>query len=170
MYLELQEINNKMSNIKHKILVLSGKGGVGKSTVTSQLAYSLALKGFQVGVLDIDICGPSQPKMMGCETGSVRASAGGWEPVYVTIAEDVTLAIMSIGFLLSDPKDAVIWRGPKKNALIKQFLVDVSWGELDYLLIDTPPGTSDEHISIVQYLAECAVDGAVIVTTPQVLS
>jgi Mrp family chromosome partitioning ATPase len=159
-------IQNRMASVKHKILVLSGKGGVGKSTFAAQLAFSLALQGKQVGLLDIDICGPSVPRMLGLVGHEVHQSASGWSPVYV---QD-NLAVMSVGFMLPSKDDAVIWRGPRKNGLIKQFLTDVVWNELDYLIVDTPPGTSDEHISIVQYLKACNVDGAVIVTTPQEVS
>lgn len=159
-------IQNRMASVKHKILVLSGKGGVGKSTFAAQLAFSLALQGKQVGLLDIDICGPSVPRMLGLVGHEVHQSASGWSPVYV---QD-NLAVMSVGFMLPSKDDAVIWRGPRKNGLIKQFLTDVVWSELDYLIVDTPPGTSDEHISIVQYLKSCHVDGAVIVTTPQEVS
>ncbi|KAH3871207.1 hypothetical protein DPMN_034401, partial [Dreissena polymorpha] len=119
-----------------------------------------------VAVLDVDICGPSMPRIFGVEGEQVHNSGSGWSPVYVTD----NLAVMSVGFLLSSPDDAVIWRGPKKNGLIKQFLRDVDWGEVDYLVIDTPPGTSDEHLSVVQYLSEANVDGAVIITTPQEIS
>jgi len=153
-----------MENVQHKILVLSGKGGVGKSTTSTQLAHALAMRDHLVGLLDIDICGPSVPRIMGLHGESVRKSNLGWSPVYV---ED-NLAVMSIGFLLPDPDSAVIWRGPKKNGMIKQFLKDVYWDHLDYLLVDTPPGTSDEHLSITTYLNEAGVDGAIIVTTPQV--
>lgn len=111
----------------------------------------------------MDICGPSIPRMLGLVGQEVHQSASGWSPVYV---ED-NLGVMSIGFMLPSSDDAIIWRGPRKNGLIKQFLTDVDWGELDYLIVDTPPGTSDEHISIVQYLRATEVDGAVIVTTPQ---
>ncbi|CAM9941616.1 unnamed protein product [Discosporangium mesarthrocarpum] len=117
----------------------------------------------KVGLLDIDICGPSVPRMLGLVGQEVHQSASGWSPVWV----DDGLGVMSIGFMLPDSDKAVIWRGPKKNGLIKQFLTDVDWGKLDYLLIDTPPGTSDEHMSVVQYLKGCRVDGAVVVTTPQ---
>ncbi len=161
-----------MRHVKHKILVLSGKGGVGKSTFSTNLARVLAEPSNtdddedgdapQVGLLDVDICGPSVPKLLGLEHHTVHDSALGWEPVFV---QD-NLAVMSVGFMLANENDAVIWRGPKKNGLIKQFLRDVNWGELDYLVVDTPPGTSDEHLSIVQYL-KGAVDGAVIITTPQ---
>ncbi|XP_075755408.1 cytosolic Fe-S cluster assembly factor NUBP1 isoform X1 [Pelodiscus sinensis] len=161
------EIKEKMEIVKHKILVLSGKGGVGKSTFSAHLAHGLAEdETKQVALLDIDICGPSIPKIMGIEGEQVHQSGSGWSPVYV---ED-NLSVMSVGFLLSGPDDAVIWRGPKKNGMIKQFLRDVDWGEIDYLIVDTPPGTSDEHLSIVQYLNSTHVDGAVIITTPQEVS
>jgi Mrp family chromosome partitioning ATPase len=170
-----------LNEIKHKILVLSGKGGVGKSTISSQLAFALASResgnaggddneeqaGLQVGLLDIDICGPSIPRIMGLEGRNVHQTNTGWEPVYV---EDSNLAVMSVGFLMSDVNEAVIWRGPNKNGLIKQFVRDVDWGPLDYLVIDTPPGTSDEHLSITTYLKPSGITGAIIVTTPQEVS
>ncbi|XP_036445457.1 cytosolic Fe-S cluster assembly factor nubp1 [Colossoma macropomum] len=163
----IEEIKLKMATVKHKILVLSGKGGVGKSTFSAHLAHALAGDDSkEVALLDIDICGPSIPKIMGLEGEQVHQSGSGWSPVYV---ED-NLAVMSIGFLLGSPDDAVIWRGPKKNGMIKQFLRDVDWGELDYLIVDTPPGTSDEHLSVVQYLSGAGIDGAVIITTPQEVS
>nr|XP_055221254.1 cytosolic Fe-S cluster assembly factor NUBP1 isoform X3 [Gorilla gorilla gorilla] len=140
----IEEIKEKMKTVKHKILVLSGKGGVGKSTFSAHLAHGLAED----------------------ENTQVHQSGSGWSPVYV---ED-NLGVMSVGFLLSSPDDAVIWRGPKKNGMIKQFLRDVDWGEVDYLIVDTPPGTSDEHLSVVQYLAAAHIDGAVIITTPQEVS
>uniref|UniRef100_A0A667IVW2 Cytosolic Fe-S cluster assembly factor NUBP1 n=1 Tax=Lynx canadensis TaxID=61383 RepID=A0A667IVW2_LYNCA len=152
----IEEIKEKLKTVKHKILVLSGKGGVGKSTFSAHLAHGLAEdENTQVALLDIDICGPSIPKMMGLEGEQ--------------FLED-NLGVMSVGFLLSSPDDAVIWRGPKKNGMIKQFLRDVDWGEVDYLIVDTPPGTSDEHLSAVQYLSAAHVDGAVIITTPQEVS
>ncbi|KAI9202163.1 P-loop containing nucleoside triphosphate hydrolase protein [Polychytrium aggregatum] len=160
-------INERMATVKHKILVLSGKGGVGKSTFTTNLAFALSLdEHIQVGAMDVDICGPSMPKMTGLEGEQIHQSNSGWSPVYV----NDNLAVMSIGFMLQNQDDAVIWRGPKKNGLIKQFLKDVDWGALDYLVVDTPPGTSDEHLSIVNYLKESGIDGAVIVTTPQEVS
>lgn len=162
----LEEVRERMSDIKHKILVLSGKGGVGKSTVSTQLAWYLADMGKRVGILDIDICGPSVPRMTGVEDEEVRRSNFGWSPVY---ASD-TLGVMSVGFMLGNKEDAVIWRGPRKNGLIKQFLTDVYWGGLDYLIIDAPPGTSDEHLSITGYLKSTPVDGAVVVTTPNEVS
>ncbi|KAL5013418.1 hypothetical protein ScPMuIL_007688 [Solemya velum] len=161
---DVDRIKQRLSNIKHKIVILSGKGGVGKSTVTANLAHCLAEGGEkQVAVLDVDMCGPSLPRIFGVEGEQVHQSGSGWSPVYV---ED-NLSVMSIGFLLASLDDAVIWKGPKKNGMIKQFLRDVDWGDVDYLLIDTPPGTSDEHISVAQYLSTASVDGAILVTTPQ---
>lgn len=119
-----------------------------------------------VGIMDTDICGPSIPKMMGVEAETIHVSNAGWSPVWVAD----NLGVMSVQFMLPNRDDAVIWRGPKKNGLIKQFLKDVEWGELDYLLVDTPPGTSDEHLSVNSYLKESGVDGAVVVTTPQEVS
>lgn len=123
----------RLSHIKHTILVLSGKGGVGKSTFSAQMAFTLAAQGKQVGLLDIDICGPSMPRMLGLEGREVHQSASGWSPVWL---ED-NLGVMSIGFMLPSRDDAVIWRGPRKTGLIKQFLTDVEWGTLDYLIVDS---------------------------------
>jgi len=160
---DIDLIADKLKNVKHKILILSGKGGVGKSTLTAMLARALAVDpDVNVGVLDIDLCGPSAPRIFGVLNEQVHQSGSGWSPVYV---ED-NLAVMSAGFLLPSEDSALIWRGPKKNGLIKQLLRDVDWDHLDYLLVDTPPGTSDEHLSIVQYLSN-NIDGAVIITTPQ---
>ena len=164
---DLPLITSRLSGIKHKILILSGKGGVGKSTFTTLLAHAFAARPENtVGIMDTDICGPSIPKMMGVEAESVHVSNAGWSPVWVTD----NLSVMSVQFMLPNRDDAVIWRGPKKNGLIKQFLKDVEWGNLDYLLVDTPPGTSDEHLSVSTYLRESGVDGALLVTTPQEVS
>lgn len=135
-----------LKKIKHTILVLSGKGGVGKSTTAAQLALSFMNQGLRVGILDVDICGPSLPKILGLEGKEVFQCSSGWVPVYVD--EKKLLACMSIGFLLKSPDDAVVWRGPKKHAMIKQFLEEVFWETLDILIIDTPPGTSDEYLQI----------------------
>ena len=160
-------ITQRLSGIKHKILVLSGKGGVGKSTFTTMLAHAFAADvDTTVGIMDTDICGPSIPKMMGVESETIHVTSTGWEPVWTS----ENLAVMSVQFMLPNRDDAVIWRGPKKNGLIKQFLKDVEWGELDYLVVDTPPGTSDEHLSVNSFLKESGVDGAVLITTPQEVS
>ncbi|EGE05772.1 cytosolic Fe-S cluster assembling factor NBP35 [Trichophyton equinum CBS 127.97] len=160
-------ITARLASIRHKILVLSGKGGVGKSTFSTLLAHAFASNPQStVGIMDADICGPSIPKMMDVEAETIHVSADGWNPVWVSD----NLAVMSIQFMLPNRDDAVIWRGPKKNGLIKQFLKDVEWGEMDYLIVDTPPGTSDEHLSVNSLLKESGVDGAVLVTTPQEVS
>ena len=130
----------RLSPVRHVVLVLSGKGGVGKSTFSSQLAWALAERdggSREVGLLDVDICGPSAPRMTGLEREEIHQSAEGCSPVY---AAD-NLGVVSIGFMLPNPDEAVVWRGPRKNALITQFLRDVHWGELDYLVLDAPPGT-----------------------------
>eukprot|EP00698_Gefionella_okellyi_P004570 TRINITY_DN14188_c0_g1_i1.p1 TRINITY_DN14188_c0_g1~~TRINITY_DN14188_c0_g1_i1.p1 ORF type:complete len:282 (+),score=42.67 TRINITY_DN14188_c0_g1_i1:26-847(+) len=162
-------IDKKLSQIRHKILVLSGKGGVGKSTVAAAIAEALAETGYRVGLLDIDICGPSAPHLLGVSGQTVTHSSEGWTPVYADAAQ--RLSVMSIGFLLPSTTEAIIWRGPKKHGMIRQFITDVSWGPLDFLVVDAPPGTSDEHITICETLkAQAGVDGAVLVTTPQEVS
>ncbi|CAK7227012.1 cytosolic Fe-S cluster assembly factor nbp35 [Sporothrix curviconia] len=161
---DIPVITARLENVKHKILVLSGKGGVGKSTFTTLLAHAFSANpDSNVGIMDTDICGPSIPKMMGVEEETIHVSSAGWSPVWVTD----NLGVMSIQFMLPNRDDAIIWRGAKKNGLIKQFLKDVDWGELDFLLVDTPPGTSDEHLSVNAFLGESGIDGAVVVTTPQ---
>lgn len=188
-----QEPPKSLAHVKHVVLILSGKGGVGKSSVTTQTALTLVNKGFNVGVLDIDLTGPSLPRMFGVEKKQVHQSTSGWVPVSVYKRPSVkeypvtdkddeddqepkvergNLSLMSLGFLLGDRGNSVVWRGPKKTAMIRQFLKDVVWGSaeepLDYLLIDTPPGTSDEHIAIAEELRwSQPLDGAMIVTTPQ---
>ena len=153
-----------MENIKRKILVLSGKGGVGKSTIAVNFAVWLSMQNKKVGLLDIDIHGPSIPKLLNLEKEFIRGKDNKIEPIKYSD----TLRIMSIGFLLPDDSSPVIWRGPMKHNLIKQFTTDVNWGHLDYLVIDCPPGTGDEHLSIIQSIGD--TDGAVVVTTPQQLS
>lgn len=161
----LKIIEENMTNIKKVILVISGKGGVGKSTIASQLAFKLS-KNHSVGLLDVDICGPSIPRMTKTSTSEVLRSADGWVPIMVT----PNLCVLSIGHMLDESDAAVIWRGPKKNALISKFLSSVAWGDLDYLIIDTPPGTSDEHLSLVSYLPKDNLKGALVVTTPEMVS
>ena len=148
-------------DVKHVILVLSGKGGVGKSTVSVNLASALSAHGREVGLLDLDIHGPSIPKMLGIEDQRPAVLEQTMEPVHVT----GTLAVMSMAFLLPDTSSPVIWRGPMKMSVIQQFLAEVNWGALDYLIVDLPPGTGDEALSIIQLAPN--VQGAVIVTTPQ---
>ncbi|SPP76830.1 cytosolic Fe-S cluster assembly factor NUBP2 homolog [Drosophila guanche] len=154
-----------LDKVKNVIIVLSGKGGVGKSTVSTQLALAMRHAGHKVGLLDIDLCGPSVPFLLGLEGSDIYQCDEGWVPIYTD--ESKTLAVMSIGFLLKSRTDPVIWRGPKKTMMIRQFLTDVKWDELDYLIIDTPPGTSDEHITVMECMREVPCNGAIIVTTPQ---
>jgi ATP-binding protein involved in chromosome partitioning len=148
-------------DVNHVILVLSGKGGVGKSTVSINLASALAAHGRMVGLLDLDIHCPNIPKMLGIEDQRPAVLEKTLEPVHVT----GTLAVMSMAFLLPDTSSPVIWRGPMKMAAIQQFLNEVNWGALDYLIVDLPPGTGDEALSIIQLAPN--VQGAIIVTTPQ---
>ncbi len=162
-FTDRQKLENRLCSIRHKIVVLSGKGGVGKSTVAVNLAVALMMDGWTVGLLDADIHGPSVPTMLGLEGQKTQSGDGEILPI-----ELGGLKVMSLGFFLSNPDDAVIWRGPMKMGVLKQFLRDVAWGDLDYLIVDSPPGTGDEPLSICQLLG--AVDGAIIVTTPQRLA
>lgn len=155
-----KKLESRLCRIRHKVVVLSGKGGVGKSTVAVNLATALMLSGKKVGLLDVDIHGPSIPTMLGLEHQTIQGCEDGLFPI-----EMGDLKVMSLGFLLKSQDDAVIWRGPMKMGVIKQFLKDVVWGDLDYLIIDSPPGTGDEPLSVCQLIGK--LDGAVVVTTPQ---
>jgi len=163
-FLERQQLMRRMCQIGQKIVVLSGKGGVGKSTVAVNLAIALSLEGKRVGLLDVDIHGPSIPRLLKLEDRQIQGSGEALIPV----SFNNNLKVMSIGFLLRERNDAVIWRGPMKYGVIKQFLKDVEWGELDYLVIDSPPGTGDEPLSVCQLIEN--PKGAIIVTTPQELA
>ena len=162
---EINEMNEKvrqrMGEIRHKIVVMSGKGGVGKSTAAVNLAMAFRWKGFETGILDADIHGPDVPLMLGVEGMRPMVSGSGIIPVFGPL----NIKIMSIGFMLEDKNTPIIWRGPLKMSLIRQFLSDVIWGKLDYLIIDLPPGTGDEPLSVMQLISD--LDGVVIVTTPQ---
>lgn len=158
------DIKERLNKIKNKIVVMSGKGGVGKSTVAANIAMSLALQGYKTGLLDVDIHGPSIPTIFGVE----KERATGTETSLNPITFGDNLKIISIGFLIDDSEGAIIWRGPAKSGVIQQFIKDVEWGELDYLIVDCPPGTGDEPLSAVQILGEGTK--AVIVTTPQKLA
>ena len=147
--------------IKHKILVLSGKGGVGKSTVATGLALSLARRGMKVGIMDIDITGPNIPKMMGLDDVDLNVEDG---QIFPAVGPN-GVKVISMAFLIEDPDKPVIWRGPIKLGAIQQFIGDVAWGKLDALIVDFPPGTSDEPLTVSQHLP--GIDGVVIVTTPQ---
>jgi len=159
--MSMEEIGLK---IKHKIMVLSGKGGVGKSTVSTGLALSLAQLGHKVGILDIDITGPNVPKMMGLDGHKLHVEEGRIHPAKGHLG----VKVISMAFLLDDPDTPVVWRGPIKLGAIQQFIGDVEWGNLDYLIIDFPPGTSDEPLTVSQSLPN--IDGMVIVTTPQAVA
>ena len=151
-------------DVKHVILVLSGKGGVGKSTVAVNLAYALSNHGRQVGLLDLDIHGPNIPKMLGLEEHQLSSEDNKIIPVRVT----GSLQVISMAFLLPEKHSPVVWRGPMKATAIKQFLEDTKWGSLDYLVVDLPPGTGDEALTIAQIAPN--LRGAVVVTTPQDVS
>ncbi len=155
-----RKLQERLCRIRRKIVVLSGKGGVGKSTVAVNLAVALRLNGNRVGLLDVDIHGPSIPTMMGLENCTPTGDQGQMVPIDID-----GLKVMSLGFFLRHPDEAVIWRGPLKMGAIKQFLKDVAWGDLDFLIIDSPPGTGDEPLSVCQLIGR--LDGAVVVTTPQ---
>lgn len=146
--------------LKNTIVVMSGKGGVGKSTVSVNLAVALALKGRKVGLLDVDIHGPSIPTMLHLQNEHVMSNGEKLLPV-----EKAGLKVISVGLLLENPDDAIIWRGPMKIGAIGQFINDVEWGELDYLIIDAPPGTGDEPLSVFQTITGKV--SSIIVTTPQ---
>lgn len=156
-----QALCTALARIKNKIVVLSGKGGVGKSTVAVNLAQALAMAGMKTGLLDVDVHGPSLPRLLSLSGERARLDAGRLEP----LGAGPNLWVMSLGFLLSSASEAVIWRGPAKMGVIKQFLRDVAWGDLDYLVVDCPPGTGDEPLSVLQLLGPEAK--ALIVTTPQ---
>jgi len=151
-----------LPNVRNIIAIGSGKGGVGKSTVTANLAVSLAQEGAKVGLIDADIFGPSIPTMFNCEAEQPEVKQVDGKNVIVPI-EQYGIKLISIGFL-TPPDNAVVWRGPMASSALKQFIGDTEWGELDYLLIDLPPGTSDIHLTLVQTIP---VTGAVVVTTPQ---
>ncbi len=158
---EETRLQDALSRIKHIVIVMSGKGGVGKSTVSSNLAAALSNSGYQTGIMDVDITGPNIPKMFGVEDEKLNVIDERLIPVTVP----PSLKLMSMAFLLPEKDSPVMWRGPVKMGAIKQFIEDVNWGDLDYLVIDMPPGTGDEALSIVQLMPKA--DGIVIVTTPQ---
>jgi Mrp family chromosome partitioning ATPase len=158
-----RRLTGNLAAIHHRWLVVSGKGGVGKSTVAANLAVALANRGKNVGLLDVDIHGPNLAKMLGMEGRQIEVSGEGIQPVRV----NERLSLISMSFLLQDPNLPVIWRGPMKMKAIQQFLGDVHWGELDWLIIDSPPGTGDEPLTVAQLIP---ATGAVVVTTPQEVS
>ncbi len=156
-----KRLKERMERVKHKIMVMSGKGGVGKTTVAVNLALALAARGYEVGIMDADIHGPDVPKMLGIEDEHPEVSEGSISPVFVP----PRVKVMSLAFLLASKDTPVAWRGPRKMGAIRQFLSDVFWGDLDCLIIDLPPGTGDEPLSVAQLIPH--IDGAIVVTTPQ---
>ncbi|MGQ9781784.1 MAG: Mrp/NBP35 family ATP-binding protein [Nitrososphaeria archaeon] len=163
---EQKKLKDNMALIKHKIAVISGKGGVGKSTVAVNLAMALAMHGYlnQIGILDADIHGPCIPKMMGVRGQRIMGNPIGIFPV----SGPLGIKIVSMDFLIPNEDDPIIWRGPLKIKAIKQFLSDIIWGRLQYLLIDLPPGTGDEPLSVIQLIQD--LDGVIIVTIPSEVS
>jgi len=159
-----KRVREKMARVKHKIMIMSGKGGVGKSTITANLAAALAKRGYRVGILDSDIHGPSIPKILGIQGKHPQKAETGITP----LTTNHGVKVISMDLFLSSSEDPLIWRGPLKMKAIRQLLSDVDWGELDYLLVDLPPGTGDEPINIAQLMPE--MDGALIITAPSALS
>ncbi len=155
-----QRLREQVAAISHQILVLSGKGGVGKSTVAANLAWALAVRDYRTGLLDADLSGPSIPLMMGLSADRPHG-LGSRSPVPVL----EQLQVMSIGFLLPERDSPTIWRGPLRSGVIRQFIADIDWGDLDYLVVDLPPGTGDEPLTVAQAFPQA--DGGLIVTTPQ---
>ena len=153
--------STKYKGVKHTIMVMSGKGGVGKSTVAVNLAVTLAQQGLKVGVIDADINGPDDPKMLGVDKEKVYADESGISPVDTKYG----VKVISMGFLLPTEETAVVWRGALRHKAIQQFIEDVVWKDMDYVILDLPPGTGDEALSISQIVPE--VEGVVIVITPQ---
>src|SRR4030042_581306 len=156
-----RKLKETLSHIEHRLMVMSGKGGVGKSTVAANLAVNLARRGFEVGILDADVHGPNIPKMLGLDKERLVGNSRGMLPVPLY----PNLKVLSMAFMLPNADAPVIWRGPLKHGVFQQFLGEVEWGDLDYLIVDLPPGTGDEPLSIAHLIGQ--VDGSVIVTTPQ---
>ena len=156
-------IKNNMARIKNRIAIVSGKGGVGKSTVTAGIALALARRGLKVGVLDADVSGPNMPHLLNVEAKKMEGDAGGLLPVEAAHG----IKVASVEFLITSSDSPVVWRGPMRSSLINQFLADVCWGALDYLLVDLPPGTGDEPLSIMQTIS---LTGLIVVSTPSNLS
>ena len=160
---EDKRLQDNLDRIKYKLIVISGEGGVGKSTVAVNTALGLVMAGYRVGVLDVDIHGPSIAKMLGIEGKRLQSSTQGEFPSPIEVRKN--LYAITIASLIENPDEPIIWRGPLKIGAIKQFMQDIQWPELDYLIVDSPPGTGDEPLSVVQTLKK--VDGSLIVSTPQ---
>lgn len=157
-------ITSTLSRIRYKLFIMSGKGGVGKSSVAVNIAAGLAKLGLKVGIVDVDIHGPSVPRLLGLTGRHMEADRG---RLIKPIAYNENLKAVSMDALLKDPDQAVLWRGPMKTTAIRQFIADISWGDLDFLVIDSPPGTGDEHMTVLKTIPEAL---CVVVTTPQEIS
>ena len=164
MELQRREITERLRHIKNKILVLSGKGGVGKSSVAAYLSVALAKRGYRVGLMDVDLHGPSIPHLLGLK-GKIRP--GGYEGKMFPVRYLPNMEVISIEIFMGDKDAATIWKGPLKGGTIRQFIADIEWGDLDYLIIDSPPGTGDEPLTVAQTISDAR---ALIVTTPQEIS
>jgi Mrp family chromosome partitioning ATPase len=161
-FVDRLNIQDKMKKIGQKILVMSGKGGVGKSTISANLATALALEGYKVGLIDVDLHGPSIPTMFNINGKQLRMSESG-DILPFPVSDN--LKVISVGLFLESEDQPIVWRGPMKIGMIKQFLKDVEWGQLDFLIIDSPPGTGDEPLGVAQQIGK--LDGGIVVTTPQ---
>jgi len=159
-----REIRERLEHIKSKIMVMSGKGGVGKSSVAAYLSVALTKRGFKVGLMDVDLHGPSIPRLLGLK-GTVRP--GNYEGKMLPVQYFSNMEVISIETLMGDKDAATIWRGPLKGGVIRQFIADIEWGDLDFLIIDSPPGTGDEPLTVAQTISDAK---ALIVTTPQEIS
>jgi ATP-binding protein involved in chromosome partitioning len=158
---EKRRLEQRLFHIRHKIVVMSGKGGVGKSTVATNLAAAMALRGYRVGILDADLHGPNVARMLGIEGQHLTGGGDSVDPIEVS----KNLKAVSMALLGHDPDQAIVWRGPLKHSAIKQFVGDVNWGDLDFLFVDLPPGTGDEALSVANVIKN--MDGCLVVTTPQ---
>jgi Mrp family chromosome partitioning ATPase len=158
---EKRRLEQRLFHIRHKIVVMSGKGGVGKSTVATNLAVAMALREYRVGILDADLHGPNVARMLGLDGQHLSGGGESLDPIEVS----KNLKAVSMALLGNDPDQAIIWRGPLKHSVIKQFLRDVNWGDLDFLFVDLPPGTGDEALSVANLIRD--MDGCLVVTTPQ---
>ncbi len=157
-------ITSTLSRIRYKLFIMSGKGGVGKSSVAVNIAAGLSKLGLKVGIVDVDIHGPSVPRLLGLTGRHMEADRG---RLIKPISYNENLKAVSMDALLKDPDQAVLWRGPMKTTAIRQFIADISWGDLDFLVIDSPPGTGDEHMTVLKTIPEAL---CVVVTTPQEIS
>ena len=160
---QMKDIESNLAKIKHKIVIISGKGGVGKTTVAVNLAMSLATVGFRVGILDVDITGPNVAKMLGISP-ETRPRVDPEARKFYPVDGPLNMKVMSMAFLTSNPDEPVIWRGPMKMGAVRQFLGDALWGDLDFLVCDLPPGTSDETLDILQLIPD---ENVIVITTPQ---